>query len=59
MAKSFCSGCKHWVLYRPEPFSSKYDAGYKFHYCAKLNEYNLQRRRELCQGGYKEEANLR
>ena len=54
MAKSFCSGCRHWKLYRPEPYSSIYNASDKFHYCDLLETWELRKRKELCNDKYKE-----
>ena len=54
MAKSFCNGCKYWKQYRTEPFSIVYDAGIRFHYCDKYGVHEYIKRKNLCNGQYKE-----
>ena len=49
MAKSFCSGCKHWKFCQP---------GYGergFHWCDRLKTWKREARKELCNGKYWEE----
>lgn len=48
MAKSFCSGCKHWKWVQHE-FK---DGG--FHYCDKYSDQSLRWRSLVCNGMYYE-----
>lgn len=51
MAKSFCSGCKHWQYIRgAENFDGK-----GFHYCDKFSQgFKLKIRKKMCNGKLKE-----
>ena len=46
MAKSFCSGCKHWVFINGCETSS----GTGFHYCDIFDRYELRLRKLWCNG---------
>lgn len=48
MAKSMCSGCKHWVWCEPSYYG---DRG--FHYCDVLETDSLFERKFLCNGKFK------
>lgn len=50
MAKSFCSGCKHWQRCDLGYFT---DGGF-FMYCDKINKYELNERKKQCDGKYYE-----
>ena len=48
MAKSLCTGCKHW-----EWLSSQDNfGGVAFHYCNKFNTEDLRSRKTQCNGKY-------
>lgn len=53
MAKSFCSGCKHWVKCDLGQF---FDESY-FMFCDKFDTYELKKRKELCNGNHYENGN--
>ena len=50
MAKSFCSGCKHWI-YIPASEAN----GIGFHFCDIYDKYELKFRKLWCNGKLKEE----
>lgn len=58
MAKSFCSNCKHWILYRNKPYGGNYDASNRFHYCEVLETASLRERKLLCHGNFKIEKEI-
>lgn len=45
MAKSFCKGCAHWRIIDD-------GHGLRFHACFAFNCYDINDRRELCNGRY-------
>lgn len=52
MAKSMCSGCRHWEL-----LETFYNGS--FHYCDKFGTYELKLRKELCGGRHYEKIDLK
>ena len=48
MATSICRGCRFWTT------AEQFD-GRRFHYCSKLEEWDLHKRKMLCGGKFREE----
>ena len=46
MAKSFCSGCKHWIFINGCETAN----GTGFHYCDIFDRYELRLRKLWCNG---------